>query len=96
MFRVSLDNHKYYYETLEEACLRFYQYLKTFGLEQYLTKGVFEYTSIPLKNNIPKLKKYILKLDTSPKINLEIFKMDKEPLQPELLFYFLNKLMEKS
>ena len=94
MYRLSLDGYKYYYNTLEEACERFLKYLSVFSLEEHALNGKFETTSTvfyPIK----KVKKYILEIDSKPPLNLEIFKIQKEPLAPELVYYHLKTKMEK-
>lgn len=93
MYRLSLDNYRYYYRTLEETCNRFYEYLKVFSLEKHALEGRFEKTFMAT-NNIKKIKKYILDINSTPQLHLEIFKMEKEPLAPELVYYYLKSKME--
>ena len=91
-YRVIIDDYMYYYDTLDDACKRFCDILKSINVIEFWDKGTFEKTRN--FNNVYKIKKYILKI-LHPPLSLIIHYKGKEALLPELVLYTLSKYIKK-
>lgn len=92
MYKVIINEYTYWYNELTEACDRFCLTLERFNVLPFALLGEFKKTGFANKNL--KIKRYCLSIEF-PKLYLEIYKLDKEELLPDLLLYTLKKYMEK-
>lgn len=70
MYKIKIDTLTYYYDDLPEVCNKMCEYLDIFNLVDHAHEGEFKKTGMYFTT--PKVKKYELKLSTSPPIYIEI------------------------